>query len=245
MANLPWMKVCRGLPYDQKCRDTAEALGVSPYTLTGHLIALWSQVATFAPDGNVSRFSDQEIAGWAGWAKRPVVFVATLRRFSWIDPDGSLHEWDSWGGAMAAENARKAGEGRAQSARKTRTEDAQSASPLNRDLELEEENPFSDDVETICNLMADLVAKTGAKRPAITDAWRTEAERLRRLDGYSLDEILSVIRWCQSDDFERANVQSITKLRKRYASLRIKAGKASGGHSDHLPPMYDPSEDAA
>ena len=52
--------------------------------------------------------------------------------------------------------------------------------------------------------------------------WCDEMRKIIELDKRDKSEISKLIRWVQSDDFEKANVLSPTKLRKRYDALKIK-----------------------
>ena len=64
--------------------------------------------------------------------------------------------------------------------------------------------------------------------------WLVEMDRLLRIgppgwdgDPPPPDEVCQVIAWCAADDFERANVRSVPKLRARYSQLRLKALNAT------------------
>ena len=52
--------------------------------------------------------------------------------------------------------------------------------------------------------------------------WCDEMRKIIELDKRDKSEISKLIRWVQSDDFEKANVLSPIKLRKRYDALKIK-----------------------
>jgi hypothetical protein len=79
------------------------------------------------------------------------------------------------------------------------------------------------DVERLCELLADLIADNGVKRPTVTEAWRREMRLLIDRDGYPGEVVERVIRFVQADEFERANVLGVPKLRKRFAALKLKA----------------------
>lgn len=57
--------------------------------------------------------------------------------------------------------------------------------------------------------------------------WGLEADHMIRIDKRDPEVIASLIRWCQRDKFECANVRSMEKLRERFDSLQIKSGIAS------------------
>jgi hypothetical protein len=65
-----------------------------------------------------------------------------------------------------------------------------------------------------------------AKQPNI-QSWSAEIDKLHRIDGRSYDDIEQLIRWTQQDAFEKSNILSPVKLRKRFPQLWLKGGKAS------------------
>jgi hypothetical protein len=89
--------------------------------------------------------------------------------------------------------------------------------------------PHSDECRQACNLLADLIAANGSKRPAITDRWLTDMDRLHRIDGRSWEQIESAIQWSQDHNFWRANIMSPSTLRKQYDRLRLQY------RAEHLP----------
>lgn len=80
-----------------------------------------------------------------------------------------------------------------------------------------------DDVERICEHLARRIEANGAKRPDVTKGWRDAARLMLDRDGRTEDEIHGAIDWCQSDEFWRANVLSLPKLREKYDQLRLQA----------------------
>jgi hypothetical protein len=74
-----------------------------------------------------------------------------------------------------------------------------------------------------CNLLADLIAANGSKRPTVSDSWLSDMEKLHRIDERSWEQITKAIEWCQADDFWRGNIMSPGKLRKQYDQLRLAA----------------------
>jgi len=96
------------------------------------------------------------------------------------------------------------------------------------------EPSVSDDARQLTRQFAIAVKANGHPVPAPDRKahadWLVEMDRLLRIgppgwDGQppSVDEIRTVIRYATVDEFERANVQSVPKLRKRYSQLRLKA----------------------
>jgi type IV secretory pathway VirB3-like protein len=81
------------------------------------------------------------------------------------------------------------------------------------------------EVGFLANLLADLIESNGSRRPTVTPTWHTTIDRMIRLDGRTPQQIEAAIRWCQNDDFWRANVMSPDKLRKQYDRLRLQASR--------------------
>jgi hypothetical protein len=49
-------------------------------------------------------------------------------------------------------------------------------------------------------------------------------------DGRTEDQIHRAIDWCQDDEFWRANILSMPKLREKYDQLRLRATQRTNGH---------------
>lgn len=85
------------------------------------------------------------------------------------------------------------------------------------------EAPSRDDVERICQHMADSVEARGAKRPTITKAWRDAARLLLDKDGHTEADAIAAIDWSAQDEFWRSNILSLPTLRKQYDRLSLQA----------------------
>lgn len=83
--------------------------------------------------------------------------------------------------------------------------------------------PARDDVERICEHLADRIEANGSKRPTITKGWRDDIRLMLDKDGRSEAEAMAAINWCQNDDFWRANILSPTKLRAKFDQMRLQA----------------------
>ncbi|MFF8716200.1 HNH endonuclease [Streptomyces sp. NPDC015184] len=96
--------------------------------------------------------------------------------------------------------------------------------------------PDRDDVERICQHLADRVEGNGSKRPEITKTWRTAARLMLDKDGRTEEQVHRCIDWCQDNGFWRSNVMSMPKLREKYDQLRLQATRpAHGSNVIHLP----------
>jgi hypothetical protein len=95
----------------------------------------------------------------------------------------------------------------------------------------DESEPPRADVEKICRHLADRIVDNGSRRPKITPTWRTEARLLLDKDGRTVEQVIKAIDWCQTDDFWRANVLSMPKLREKYDQLRLAAQRNGGARA--------------
>lgn len=86
----------------------------------------------------------------------------------------------------------------------------------------------------LCDLLADLIEANGSKRPTITKAWLDAVRLMITRDGREADKIERCIRWCQDDEFWRANVLSMPTLRKQYDKLRLAAQRSQGTRGGRL-----------
>jgi|GEM_PF-6551792 len=93
----------------------------------------------------------------------------------------------------------------------------------------QKEKPDDDSSGPLSNLLADLVAANdpNGKRPTVTKAWLNAERLLLERDGREYDVAERLIRWCQNDDFWRANVRSMPKFRHQYGTLFLQASKQS------------------
>lgn len=85
------------------------------------------------------------------------------------------------------------------------------------------------DVDQLCERLATRMVENGCKKPVITDRWRDSARLLLDRDKRGLDEALELVDWSQSDDFWRANVQSMPTFREQYDRLRLQSQRAGPG----------------
>lgn len=98
----------------------------------------------------------------------------------------------------------------------------QSSSSENADAFPDQKNN-RDDIQRICNHLADRIEANGSKRPKITKTWQDAARLLIDRDGRTEEQIHRCIDWCQDDEFWRTNILSMPKLREKYDQLRLKA----------------------
>lgn len=81
--------------------------------------------------------------------------------------------------------------------------------------------PQRDDVDRVCNFLAEWRVKLGCPRPTITEKWRTEARLMIDKDGRTLEAIKEITTWSQRNAFWRSNIQSVPTLREKFDTLRL------------------------
>lgn len=89
-------------------------------------------------------------------------------------------------------------------------------------------NERRDDVEAVCQHMAASVQARTGRAPRVTQQWRTQARLMIDRDGRSVEEITRIIDWVDGNDFWRANVLSLPKLRQKFDTLRLQAQRPQG-----------------
>ena len=89
-------------------------------------------------------------------------------------------------------------------------------------------NERRDDVEAVCQHMAASVQARTGRAPRVTQQWRTQARLMIDRDGRSVEEVTRIIDWVDGNDFWRANVLSLPKLRQKFDTLRLQAQRPQG-----------------
>lgn len=93
-----------------------------------------------------------------------------------------------------------------------------------------------EDVDRLCDHLADRIEGNGSKRPTIGKAWRDAARLMIDRDGLAEEKVHVAIDWVQDHEFWRSNVLSMPKLREQYDRLRLEAQRgqraARGSTSD-------------
>lgn len=102
------------------------------------------------------------------------------------------------------------------------TEENPSSDADASDQESTDPEVFSDDVEKLCEYLAEKIRANGNKVPTIGTRWKQAADRLMRIDGYTPNQIRQVIDWSQRDEFWQGNILSMNKLREKFDTLKTR-----------------------
>ena len=94
--------------------------------------------------------------------------------------------------------------------------------------------PGRPDVEALLDLLDEEIRRNDARK--IPKRNKANANAIRLLldrDGYTAEEVASVIRWAQADQFWHTNILSASKLREKFATLdsQMKSGRGRSGSS--------------
>lgn len=98
-----WIESHADLGRHPKTIRLLRALGVDLPTAVGHLHLLWWWATEYADDGDLSGYSDEEIADAAHWKRDGGLFVRSLVGAGFMDEERTIHEWDLYFGKLLAE----------------------------------------------------------------------------------------------------------------------------------------------
>lgn len=95
---------------------------------------------------------------------------------------------------------------------------------------IEREHP---EARRLCELLADRIEANTGKRPNIGKRWLDAARLLLTADCRTVEQVEYLITWSQDDEFWRANILSMAKLREKQDTLilRIKAQQNGNGRN--------------
>lgn len=88
----------KGTPDHPKTIDLSARLKINRAWACGILELLWSFTRDYAPEGDVGRFSDTNIALAAHWPKSPTILISALIEFRWLNTCPihrlAIHDWE-------------------------------------------------------------------------------------------------------------------------------------------------------
>lgn len=87
----------------------------------------------------------------------------------------------------------------------------------------------SDESLALVDLLVNLIVENGSKKPSPGAQWYNAARLLLTEDGVAPADAEAVLRWCQGDEFWRANVLSMPKFRQKYDQLRLQSKRGRPG----------------
>ncbi len=94
---MAWIELHQSLPKHTKMKRLRRELKVSIPQAMGHVTLLWLWALDYAPDGDLSELTPEDIAEECMWTgKKPEVFVQALVDSGFIDADMHIHDWESY-----------------------------------------------------------------------------------------------------------------------------------------------------
>lgn len=119
-----WIESHAALREHPKLKRLARLLRVERPTAVGYLHYLWWWAMEYAPDGDLSRFDDEDVADATEWPGDPAELMGALRASGFMD-GSELHDWKDYGEKLY--RRRKANAERMRVARETVSNDTCSA----------------------------------------------------------------------------------------------------------------------
>ena len=97
---MAWIESHQSLAKHPKTRRLARELGVSIPTAIGHLHLLWWWALDYAEEGDLSKFTGEEIAEACLWEGQPPKLKAALGASGFVNGDGTIHDWNDYAGRL-------------------------------------------------------------------------------------------------------------------------------------------------
>jgi hypothetical protein len=109
----PWIPSHQSLRNHPKKDRLAELLfnGTTPndvadYAAAGVLHYLWYWALDYAQDGDLTRFTDRQIAKGCRWEGDPRTLLSGLTQSGFVDDDRHIHDWHEYAGKLLEQRER-------------------------------------------------------------------------------------------------------------------------------------------
>lgn len=98
---MAWLELHQSLPQHRKTLRLKTLLKIKTPQAVGHLCMLWLWALDNAQDGDISPFTDEEIAEISGWSGKDArKFMQALISAGFVDENSSIHDWLSYAGRL-------------------------------------------------------------------------------------------------------------------------------------------------
>ena len=100
---MAWIELHSPLIRHRKLKKFARELNIKPVQAVGHLTTLWANVLELAEDGNITKWTIDDIAEYCNWEGDPKKFYKALvnDKDGWIDERNGkrfIHDWLDYAG---------------------------------------------------------------------------------------------------------------------------------------------------
>jgi hypothetical protein len=97
-SSSPWLESHVDLRDHPKTDLLMDLLAITRRDACGLLHFLWWRTLTYAPSGDLSDFTDGQIARWADWDGDPGHLVSALKTAGFMDASRTIHDWEDFAG---------------------------------------------------------------------------------------------------------------------------------------------------
>jgi len=94
----PWLESHADLRDHPKLDLLMDLLAITRRDACGLLHFVWWRTLTYAPSGDLSDFTDGQIARWADWDGDPGHLVSALKTAGFMDSTRTIHDWEEFAG---------------------------------------------------------------------------------------------------------------------------------------------------
>jgi hypothetical protein len=95
-----WIESHEELARHPKVLKAARMLQTSVPAVIGHLHCLWWWAMSYAPDGDLTRYDDGDLAAAMLWEGEPRELVAALTEVRLLDDERVIHDWPEYAGRI-------------------------------------------------------------------------------------------------------------------------------------------------
>ena len=93
---MAWIESHQELRNHPKTKRLCRLLGLPCPTVVGYLHFLWWWAYDYAPEGDLSDFTDEDIADAVDWDGDPGALMGALVQAGFINDDRRLHDWEDF-----------------------------------------------------------------------------------------------------------------------------------------------------
>jgi hypothetical protein len=105
---MAWLESHQTLADHPKRKRLSRLLGATKAATIGHLHLMWWWAMDYAQDGDLTRYTDDDLADAGGWDGDPGLFVQSLIESGFITVERTVHDWDDYAGRLIGQRSANA-----------------------------------------------------------------------------------------------------------------------------------------